>query len=84
MEKVKEKWLVHSKKLDFKKYAEIFNIDQVTARVIRNRGLITQEEFDIYLNAGMDKMYNPMLMKDMGLSPISMLAHQRKKATHGR
>ena len=42
MEKVKEKWLVHSKKLDFKKYAEIFNIDQVTARVIRNRGLITQ------------------------------------------
>ena len=65
MEKVKEKWLVHSKKLDFKKYAEIFNIDQVTARVIRNRGLITQEEFDIYLNAGMDKMYNPMLMKDM-------------------
>ena len=41
----KEKWYVQSKKADFKAVGEKYGIDQVTARIIRNRDII--EDADI-------------------------------------
>lgn len=59
-----EKWIVYNKKADFYELAKQFSIDPVIARVIRNRDVITEKEFDCYLNAKQD-LYEPLLMKDM-------------------
>ena len=59
-----EKWIVLNKKADFYQLAEQFHIDPVIARVIRNRGMITPEDFEGYLGSDR-KQYDPHLMKDM-------------------
>ena len=47
---MKSKWLVYTKKADFKAIAKKYNIDQVIARVIRNRDVCSDEEINMYLN----------------------------------
>ena len=44
-----EKWVVSAKRADFKETAEKFGIDQVTARLIRNRDIVTEEAIRQYL-----------------------------------
>ena len=59
------KWLVYAKRADFKGIQERFGIDQVIARIMRNRDVITDEEIQMYLNGGLEVMHNPLLMKDL-------------------
>ena len=60
-----EKWMVHSKRADFNKIADKFNIDPVIARVIRNRDVISFEEINEYLNGNIENLYSPFLLKDL-------------------
>ncbi len=60
-----EQWMLSMKKADFKAIAARFNIDQVTARLIRNRDIISISDIDKYLNATLDELYSPRLMKNM-------------------
>lgn len=59
-------WRVYAKKADFKAVGEKYNIDQVIARIIRNRDICTDEEINMYLNGTVDKMHDPRLLKDAG------------------
>ncbi len=45
-----EKWFVAAKKADFQKIAEKFQINQVTARIIRNRDVVGEEAIEKYLH----------------------------------
>ena len=58
-------WTMYGKRADFFGIAERFHIDPVTARVIRNRDVITDEEIDTYLNGGLDRLHDPAMMKNM-------------------
>lgn len=60
-----EKWLVSMKKADFRKIAEKFNIDPVTARLIRNRDYTSLSDIDKYLNGTLSDLNPPSLMKDI-------------------
>lgn len=60
-----EKWYIAAKRADFKEISERFGIDQVTARIIRNREVVTEEEIDRYLNGTEEDLYPPETMKDM-------------------
>ena len=60
-----EKWLVQTKKADFNGLGNRFGINPVIARIIRNRDIISEEEYREYLKCDMDKLYSPLLMKDM-------------------
>ncbi len=60
-----EKWLVQAKKADFAGLGNRFGINPVIARIIRNRDIISEEEYGEYLKCEMDKLYSPLLMKDM-------------------
>lgn len=75
-----EAWIIYNKKADFYDLAERFSIDPVIARVIRNRDVVTEEEFDHYLNAKQD-FYAPRLMKDMekGVAIIKDAIDQKQK-----
>ena len=57
--------MVASKRADFKRIGEIYGIDQVIARIIRNRDVIEKEELDKYLKGGEKDFYSPYLLKDM-------------------
>lgn len=54
-----EKWFLAAKKADFQGIARRFGIDQVTARIIRNRDVVTEEEIDRYLNGGLRALNSP-------------------------
>lgn len=60
-----EKWMMAAKKADFNRISEQFHISPVIARIMVNRGLKTDEEFQKYLYGNLNDMYNPETMKDM-------------------
>ncbi len=60
-----EKWFVAAKKADFNAWSQKFNISPVTARIIRNRDIFSEEEVEKYLNGTFLDMYPPELMLDM-------------------
>ena len=59
-----QQWLLINKKADFKAIGEKFQIDQVTARIIRNREVVDEEEIRKFLNGDLRDLYNPHLLKD--------------------
>lgn len=60
-----EKWFVAAKKADFDAWSKKFHITPVTARIIRNRDIFSEEEADKYLNGTFLDLYPPELMLDM-------------------
>lgn len=72
-------WTMYGKRADFFGIAERFHIDPVTARVIRNRDVITDEEIDTYLNGGLDRLHDPVLMKNMEKGSSLMLEEIRSR-----
>lgn len=60
-----EKWMVAAKRADFKEIGERFGIDQVTARIIRNRDVIGEKAIEKYLHGSRKDFYSPWLLKDM-------------------
>ena len=54
-----------AKKADFQEIGKKYGIDQVTARIMRNRDIITDEEINNYLNGTMDMLPSPYLLKDV-------------------
>lgn len=57
--------MVAAKRADFKEIGEHFGIDQVTARIIRNRDVIGEEAIEKYLHGSRKDFYSPWLLKDM-------------------
>ncbi len=60
--KNKEKWVVSAKKDDFAAISEKFGIDQVTARLIRNRGVIGVNAVQEYLYGSLSSLPDPYLL----------------------
>ena len=60
-----EKWFVAAKKADFDAWSQKFNITPVTARIIRNRDIFSEEEVEKYLHGTFLDMYPPEAMTDM-------------------
>lgn len=59
-----EKWVVAAKRADFGAIAKKFGIDQVTARLIRNRDIIGDAAIEEYLNGSLLNLHSAHLMKD--------------------
>ena len=58
-------WRVYAKRADFASIAKQFNIDQVTARVMRNRDVVGDAAIKMYLNGTIADTHDGSLMKDM-------------------
>lgn len=59
-----QQWYVMNKAADFKKIGAKYGIDQVTARVIRNRDIVEDEEIRLFLKGDLSDCYDPAMMKD--------------------
>ena len=76
-----QQWLVINKKADFKAIGEKYHIDQVTARIIRNRDVVEDEDIRIFLQGDIRDLHNPHLLKDGDkLVEILLEKIQSKKA----
>lgn len=62
---MEKKWVVSAKRADFKGIGEKYGIDQVVARIIRNRDVIEEKDIEQYLNGSRKDFYSPYLLKDM-------------------
>lgn len=60
-----KKWVVLAKGADYNKIAQDFGISPYLARIIRNRGAVTHEEIDAFLNGDASAMHDPGLLRDM-------------------
>ena len=50
-------WMLHAKKADFNALSGRFHISPVTARIIRNRDIESEAEFERYLNGSLEDLY---------------------------
>ena len=55
--------MVAAKRADFKAIGQRFGIDQVTARIIRNRGVVGEEAVAVYLQGGLESLNDPAALK---------------------
>lgn len=76
-----EKWLVAAKKADFTEWSKKFHIDQVLARIIRNRDVETMEEAERFLNGTLSDCHSPWLLQGMrqGISLLQEEIHRERK-----
>lgn len=72
-------WMLQTKRADFSAIAERYHISPVTARIIRNREVIGEQEIERYLYGTKEELYDPHLLKDMD-SAVEIL---RKKIQTG-
>ena len=49
-----KKWMLLQKKADFNQIAKKYGISPITARVMRNRDIISDEEMEMYLKSEPD------------------------------
>lgn len=60
----KKKWYVYTKKADFAGIASRFGIDPVTARILRNRDIVTDDGIRSFLYGGVKDLHSPELLPD--------------------
>ena len=60
-----ERWVIARKGADFKAISEKFGIDPLTARLIRNRDIIGDEEIRRFLSGTKKDFFDPMMIRDM-------------------
>ena len=73
-----QQWLLMNKKADFKAIGEKFQIDQVTARILRNREVVGDENIRRFLIGDLKDLYNPHLLKD-GERLVDILVQKMKE-----
>ncbi len=76
---MQEKWVVAAKKADFKGIAKRYGIDQVTARIIRNREVVEEQEIEKYLYGTLSDLNDPVQMKDI----VQAVGILQEKIEHG-
>lgn len=62
---MRQEWYIQNRGADFKALSEKFNISPITARLIRNRGIIEESDYKKFIYGDINDMYSPFLMKDV-------------------
>lgn len=62
-----KKWMIKINKEDTKKMSKITNIDEAIIKVAVNRGMKNVLDLNKFLNASIEDLYSPFLMKDMDI-----------------
>ena len=75
-----KKWVVAAKRADFKAIGEKYHIDQVTARLIRNRDVTGDDALREYLYGTISDMHDPEEMKGIVEAADLLLFKIKEKA----
>lgn len=69
-----KRWFVAAKKADFTKIGEKFGVTPMTARIIRNRDVVGDEQIQKYLYGTLEDLYSPWILRGMR-EGIRLLEH---------
>ena len=83
MQENKEIWMVQTKRADFNGLAMRLGVSPVAVRVMRNRGLVDEDEMRRYLYGTLDDLYDPLLMKGMEQA-AELIGRKLKERKHIR
>ena len=61
----KEIWMLQTRRADFQGLSQVLGVSPVAVRIMRNRGLETEEDMRQYLYGTVEELYDGGLMKDM-------------------
>ena len=64
---MKQDWRIYAKKADFNAISAKYGIDPVIARILRNRDVVTDKDFEKYLYGTLDSVCDPREMLDIEL-----------------
>lgn len=78
---MKEKWLIREKKEEFQKLAKEINEDNLTLRLLANRGISDPKAASLFLYGNLSDMHDPFLMKGVkeGVNIIKEAINNRRK-----
>ena len=76
------KWAVYTKKAEFAEIARNFGIDQVTARIIRNRDIIGDDQIETYLHGSLEQMHDPSLLRGVNQAAAILLEKITEENLH--
>lgn len=60
-----ERWFIKNKKVDYKRMAQKYGINEFMSRLIVNRDILNDEMIKSYIKPELDKLHNPKTMKDL-------------------
>lgn len=60
-----EKWFVMNKKADFEEIGRKYNISPITARIIRNRNVVDDQEIERFIKGDRNSLFDPHLLFGM-------------------
>ena len=75
---MKKRWILQTKRGDFRGIGEKYGISPVAVRCMMNRGVSTEKDFDEYLNAAYDSISSPWLLKDMEQA-VEIVVHNKDR-----
>ena len=75
---MKKRWILQTKRGDFRGIGAKYGISPVTVRCMMNRGVSTEKDFDEYLNAAYDSISSPWLLKDMEQA-VEIVVHNKDR-----
>ena len=76
---MQQKWVLRSRNLDYETITRKFNIDPIVAKVIRNREVVSDEEFELFLNGTLSECHAPELLDGMDEGTNLMAEKIREK-----
>lgn len=60
-----KRWMLRRCKIDVKDLSKRSGVSEIIASILINRGITTEDKIKGFMNPTMEKLYDPLLMKDM-------------------
>lgn len=77
---VKKRWILQTKRADFKEIGRKYGMDPVTAKCMVNRGVVSDDVIEQYLRGTWQQISSPWLMKDMEKAVDRIVEHKDQRA----
>ena len=75
-----KRWLIKDQNPHLsKEFSKSFNISPLVSQLLINRGLVSVDQADFFINATLRDLYSPFLMKDMDKAVQRIIAAVQKK-----
>lgn len=78
---MEKRWMIKCSNVNIKKLSKVTKINEAIVKVLINRGIKTSYDINRFINASLEDLYDPFLMKDMdkGVELIKKAIEENKK-----
>lgn len=78
---MKKRWMIKCSNVNIKRLSKVTGINEAIVKVLVNRGIKTAYDINRFINASLEDLYDPFLMKDMdkGIELIKNAIEKNKK-----